>query len=89
MSSQNPRRETAGGFSLLSSGSTEQNVLAQRQQLLVRYYLWTADGPWRLPNRLHYDLIDRKAALPHYALFRTMYRGLPDFESGTNSVDAF
>jgi hypothetical protein len=42
-------------------------VLAQKQQLLVRYYLWAADGPWRLPNRLHYDLMDRKVALPQYA----------------------
>src|SRR4029453_2508662 len=45
----------------------EQNVLAQKQQLLVRYYLWTADGPWRLPSQLHYDLMDRKIALPQYA----------------------
>jgi len=42
-------------------------VLAQKQQLLVRYYLWAADGPWRLPSRLHYDLIDRKVALPQFA----------------------
>jgi hypothetical protein len=42
-------------------------VLAQKQQLLVRYYLWATDGPWRLPSQLHYDLIDRKVALPQYA----------------------
>jgi hypothetical protein len=42
-------------------------VLAQKQQLLVRYYLWATDGPWRLANRLHYDLMDRKVALPQYA----------------------
>ena len=42
-------------------------MLAQKQQLLVRYYLWAADGPWRLPSRLHYDLMDRKVALPQYA----------------------
>jgi hypothetical protein len=42
-------------------------VLAQKQQLLVRYYLWAADGPWRLPSQLHYGLIDRKVALPQYA----------------------
>lgn len=42
-------------------------MLAQKQQLLVRYYLWAADGPWRLPNRLHYDLMDRKVALPQSA----------------------
>jgi hypothetical protein len=41
--------------------------VAQKQQLLVRYYLWAADGPWRLPRRLHYDLIDHKVALPQYA----------------------
>jgi hypothetical protein len=39
-------------------------VLARKQQLLVRYYLWAADGPWRLPSRLHYELIDREVALP-------------------------
>jgi hypothetical protein len=42
-------------------------VLAQKQQLLVRYYLWAAAGPWRLPNQLHQDLIDRKVALPQFA----------------------
>ena len=42
-------------------------MLAQKQQLLVRYYLWAADGPWRLPNQLHQDLIDRKVALPQFA----------------------
>ena len=42
-------------------------MLAQKQQLLVRYYLWAADGPWRLPSRLHHDLMDRKVALPQYA----------------------
>ena len=42
-------------------------MMAQKQQLLVRYYLWSSDGPWRLPNRLHQDLIDRKVALPQYA----------------------
>jgi hypothetical protein len=42
-------------------------VLAQKQQLLLRYYLWTADGPWRLPSQLHYDLMDRKVTLPQYA----------------------
>ena len=42
-------------------------AMAQKQQLLIRYYLWADDGPWRLPNRLHYDLMDRKVALPQYA----------------------
>jgi len=42
-------------------------MLAQKQQLLVRYYLWATDGPWRLPNQLHQDLIDREVALPQYA----------------------
>ena len=42
-------------------------MLAQKQQLLIRYYIWASDGPWRLPSRLHYDLMDRKVALPQYA----------------------
>jgi hypothetical protein len=47
-------------------------VLAKSQRsgptrISVRYYLWSADGPWRIPNRLHHDLIDRKPALPQYA----------------------
>ena len=41
--------------------------MAQKQRLEVRYYLWADDGPWRLPVRLHQDLIDRKVALPRYA----------------------
>ena len=50
----------------------EEVVLAKRQtsapsRISVRYYLWSADGPWRIPNRLHHDLIDRKLALPQYA----------------------
>jgi hypothetical protein len=47
-------------------------VLAKTQtqgpvRISVRYYLWSADGPWRIPDRLHRDLIDRKLALPQYA----------------------
>jgi hypothetical protein len=42
-------------------------AMAQKQRLVVRYYLWADDGPWRLPVRLHQDLIDRKVALPQYA----------------------
>jgi hypothetical protein len=42
-------------------------VLAQKQQLLVRYHLWAADGPWRLPKQLHQHLIDREVALPQFA----------------------
>ena len=42
-------------------------MLAQKQQLLVRYYLCTADGPWRLPNKLHRDLLERQVALPQFA----------------------
>lgn len=42
-------------------------MLAQKQKLLVRYYLWAVDGPWRLPNQLHHDLIDREVALPQFA----------------------
>ena len=41
--------------------------MAQKQRLVVRYYLWANDGPWRLPVRLHQDLIDRKVAFPQYA----------------------
>ena len=42
-------------------------MLAQKQQLLVRYYLWAVDGPWRLPNQLHHDLIDHEVALRQFA----------------------
>jgi hypothetical protein len=42
-------------------------AMAQKQRLVVRYYLWADDGPWRLPVRLHQDLIDRKVAFPQYA----------------------
>ena len=47
-------------------------MLAKREtsapsRISVRYYLWSVDGPWRIPNRLHYDLIDGKLALPQYA----------------------
>ena len=46
-------------------------MLAKRSgrpaSISVRYYLWSVDGPWRIPNRLHHDLIDRKVALPQYA----------------------
>ena len=42
-------------------------AMAQKQRLVVRYYLWADDGTWRLPNRPHEDLIDRKVALPQYA----------------------
>jgi hypothetical protein len=41
--------------------------MAQKQRLVVRYYLWADDGPWRLPVQLHQDLFDRKVALPQYA----------------------
>src|SRR5262249_18392252 len=56
-----------GGFRYTSAATKEQSVLAQKQQLLVRYYLWAADGPWRLPNQLHQDLMDREVALPQFA----------------------
>ena len=42
-------------------------AMAQKQRLVVRYYLWADDGPWRLPVQLHQDLFDRKVALPQYA----------------------
>jgi hypothetical protein len=41
--------------------------MAARAAISTRYYLWADDGPWRLPSRLHQDLIDRKVALPQYA----------------------
>lgn len=41
--------------------------MAAPNTVSIRYYLWADDGPWRLPNRLHQDLIARKAALPQYA----------------------
>jgi hypothetical protein len=41
-------------------------INGSKQRLLVRYYLWADDGPWRLPVRLHQDLIGRKVALPQY-----------------------
>jgi hypothetical protein len=42
-------------------------TMAARSAITIRYYLWADDGPWRLPVRLHQDLIDRKVALPQYA----------------------
>ena len=47
-------------------------MLAKRQttapnRISVRYYLWSAGGPWRIPNRLHHDLMDREVALPQHA----------------------
>jgi hypothetical protein len=41
--------------------------MAARNAITIRYYLWADDGPWRLPVRLHQDLIARKVALPQYA----------------------
>ena len=31
-----------------------------RQPISMRYYLWADDGAWRLSNRLHRDLIDKR-----------------------------
>lgn len=42
-------------------------AMAARSAITIRYYLWDDDGPWRLPVRLHQDLIERKVALPQYA----------------------
>ena len=42
-------------------------AIAARSAISIRYYLWADDGPWRLPNRLYQDLIDRKVAFPQYA----------------------
>jgi hypothetical protein len=41
--------------------------MAARSAISIRYYLWADDGPWRLPSRLHQDLIKWKVALPQYA----------------------
>ena len=41
--------------------------MAARNTISIRYYLWADDGPWRLPARLHQDLIARTVALPQYA----------------------
>jgi hypothetical protein len=41
--------------------------MAARSVITIRYYLWADDGPWRLPVRLHQDLIAKKVALPQYA----------------------
>lgn len=42
-------------------------MTAPSSNLSIRYYLWADDGPWRLPSRLHQDVIARKVALPQYA----------------------
>lgn len=42
-------------------------TMAAPNTISIRYYLWADDGPWRLPVRLHQDLIARKVALPQYA----------------------
>ena len=44
-----------------------KNQKQRPARISVRYYLWSADGPWRIPDHLHRDLIDRKLALPQYA----------------------
>jgi hypothetical protein len=71
MSSQNPRRETAGGF-LFRSSSDGRSVLAKRQKaepgrISVRYYLLSAEGLQRITQRLHRNLFDRIVPLPQYA----------------------
>jgi hypothetical protein len=42
-------------------------AMAQKQRLVVRYYLWANDGPWRITHRLHSDLVFGKVALRRYA----------------------
>ena len=47
-------------------------MLAKRRtsapsRVSVRYYLWSPDGPWRIPNRVHHDLVNGKLAIPQYA----------------------
>ena len=34
---------------------------------VVRYYLWTEEGVWRLPSRLHAELASGRAALRKFA----------------------
>src|SRR5471030_161215 len=65
-----PRRETAGGFSYPHLCRARANVLARRQNPSagsVRYYLWSEDRLSRVPDRLHYDLLDRVVSLPEFA----------------------
>jgi hypothetical protein len=45
-------------------------VLARRQKPStgsVRYYLWSEDRLSRVPDRLHYNLLDRVVSLPEFA----------------------
>jgi hypothetical protein len=45
-------------------------VLARQQRPArgsVRYYLWSGDKLRRIPNRLHYGLLDRVVAFPEFA----------------------
>ena len=46
------------------------DVLARQQSPSrgsVRYYLWSGDQLRRVPDRLHYDLLDRAVAFPEFA----------------------
>lgn len=36
-------------------------------RLSIRYYLWTEDGPWRISERLHSEIVSGKAELTRYA----------------------
>lgn len=36
-------------------------------RLSSRYYLWTDDGPWRISQRTHVDLVTGAFGLPQYA----------------------
>ena len=58
-------------------------TMAARSAISIRYYLWADDGPWRLPVRLHQDLIARKVALPQYA--GTKQKVLEVFARGTET----
>jgi len=42
-------------------------VVAPTQKLTIRYYLWTEAGPFRLPDRLHRDLINHRVKLRQFA----------------------
>lgn len=36
-------------------------------RLSIRYYFWTDDGPWRISERLHSEIVSGKVELTRYA----------------------